>query len=142
MLDGDLTESWRVKFHAQRRNAERRGIGWQLTFQQWLGWWGDDIVRRGRGIDDLCMQRLRDEGPYALGNIRKGIPKQNGRTKALMNSERKANATRIRLEMELDRELSNSVRGKRLDETETEDQTFLRETLGYQAVKTHLPVWG
>lgn len=68
------------KFQSQRSGAMTRRIGWELTFEQWLEWWGDDVDRRGRGPNDLQMQRINDAGPYALGNIVKGTPKQNAAT--------------------------------------------------------------
>ncbi len=37
----------RQRYYAQRKNAKQRGIGWELTFQQWLDWWGEDLDRRG-----------------------------------------------------------------------------------------------
>lgn len=57
-----------------------RRIEWELTFEQWVEWWGDDIELRGQGSDNLQMQRINDTGPYALGNIVKGTPKQNTAT--------------------------------------------------------------
>ena len=70
------------KFCQQRCNARARGIEWRLTFKDWLEWWGEDLDRRGPHINELCMQRFADQGPYALGNIRKGTPRDNGRTRA------------------------------------------------------------
>ncbi len=72
----------RQKFHAQRGQAKRRGIEWQLTFEQWFQWWGEDLDKRGPRAWQLSMQRVGDAGPYALGNIRKGTPKDNGRTRS------------------------------------------------------------
>ena len=56
-----------------------------MTFKQWLDWWGEDLDQRGRGGHELSMQRPCDSGPYALDNIRKGTPKDNGRTRAAMH---------------------------------------------------------
>ena len=69
-----------TKFLSQRSGARSRRIEWCLTFEEWLAWWGDDIGRRGRGKNNLQMQRLGDTGPYALGNIVKGTPKENTAT--------------------------------------------------------------
>ena len=71
-------------YRTQKRGARHRGIEWQLTFEQWQEWWGEDLPKRGRGRNDLSMQRPCDSGPYALGNIRKGTPKDNARTRAAM----------------------------------------------------------
>lgn len=67
-------------YRNQKGGAKKRGIGWELTFKQWCEWWGDDIDRRGRGVDMLQMQRIHDKGPYALGNIVKGVPRENVHT--------------------------------------------------------------
>jgi hypothetical protein len=74
-------------YRNQKYGAKRRGIEWQLTFEQWLEFWGDDLPERGRGRHNLSMQRPCDSGPYALGNIRKGTPKDNGRTRAAMHQK-------------------------------------------------------
>lgn len=71
------------RYKQQRNQARTRGIGWELTFQQWLDWWGADLGRRGRGAMCLQMQRIGDIGPYALDNIRKGTPHRNALTRTI-----------------------------------------------------------
>lgn len=78
-----MTDPYRA-FLSQRSGAKARGIGWELTYEQWLEFWGDDLPRRGRGRHNLSMQRPCDSGPYAVGNIRKGTPAENMATKAAM----------------------------------------------------------
>jgi hypothetical protein len=56
-------------FIAQRTAARRRKIGFLLTFQEWLDFWGDKLALRGTRLDDLCMARHGDTGPYRIGNI-------------------------------------------------------------------------
>lgn len=56
-------------FQAQRAAAKRRGIEFLLTFQEWLDFWGDKLGLRGTRLDDLCMARYGDAGPYAIGNV-------------------------------------------------------------------------
>lgn len=57
-------------FSQQRKNADQRGIGWELTLWQWWkiweqsGHWGE----RGRGRA-YHMCRLNDAGPYAVDNV-------------------------------------------------------------------------
>lgn len=80
----------RRKYWSQRSGAKTRGIGWELTFQQWLDWWGEDLDRRGQGVDGLQMQRVADQGPYALGNIRKGHPRDNSHTYSVVLQNRKS----------------------------------------------------
>ncbi len=75
----------RQRFDAQRRRAATRGIEWRFTFEQWLGWWGDDLDRRGPCRWQLGMQRLADRGAYEIGNVRKGRPADNAKTRAAMH---------------------------------------------------------
>lgn len=89
------------KFHAQKKSARLRGIGWELTFDQWLAWWGNDINRRGPHAGQLQMCRNGDEGPYRLDNIHKGTPKQNGKTRSDVYRNRQASSTRQKMQEEL-----------------------------------------
>lgn len=92
----------KLAFNRQKKYAKQRGIGWELTFDQWLAWWGDDLDKRGRGRDALQMQRPADTGPYAIGNIRKGTPKQNARTAACMRRKRATEDGKHRKQQYLD----------------------------------------
>lgn len=69
------------KYNTQKGNAKIRGIEWKITFEEWLAWWGNDINQRGKGVNELQMQRFHDKGAYELGNIVKGYPLQNARTR-------------------------------------------------------------
>ena len=80
MMDIDLAAA-KVKFNSQRHGAKRRGIEWKLTFDEWVEWWGCDYHNRGTGRFQLQMQRFHDAGAYELGNIKKGIPRDNAKTK-------------------------------------------------------------
>ena len=80
----------KLAYGYQKGGAKHRGIAWELTFDQWLEWWGSDLDRRGVGVDSLQMQRPNDSGPYAIGNIYKGTPKQNMQTKGNMQRNRSA----------------------------------------------------
>lgn len=57
-------------FSQQRKNADQRGIGWELTLWQWWkiweqsGHWAERGPGRGYG-----MCRLNDIGPYAVDNV-------------------------------------------------------------------------
>lgn len=79
----------RSQYANQRSAAKSRGIDWKLTFEEWLNWWGEDIHKRGRGHNLLQMQRHLDQGAYELGNIKKGVPKENSGTWAAMHHKRK-----------------------------------------------------
>jgi hypothetical protein len=68
----------KVAYNNHKQNAKRRGTEFNMTFEEWNGWWGDDFDKRGTGADDLCMCRTNDEGPYELGNIYKATRSTNG----------------------------------------------------------------
>jgi hypothetical protein len=66
------------KFSQQRKNADQRGIGWELTLWQWWkiwqqsGHWDDRGCGRGYG-----MCRLNDTGPYSVDNVYIGTGVEN-----------------------------------------------------------------
>lgn len=67
------------KYNSQRHAAIRRGISWELTFEQWIEWWKSTgkYAERGRKGHEYCMCRTGDEGPYALNNIYCATNNQN-----------------------------------------------------------------
>lgn len=71
----------REAYRRQRLHARRRGIPFNLSFHQWVLWWGVDIWKRGRGDGKLQMCRLNDEGCYELGNIYKATCNENSSEK-------------------------------------------------------------
>ena len=89
---------WMTRFCAQKLNAQRRGIEFKLTFQEWLDWWGEDLHLRGSKPWQLQMQRMHDKGAYEVGNIVKGHPAKNARTAA--NVRRASNQQELMHEME------------------------------------------
>ena len=73
-------------FRDQRAQAiKKRGIEWHFTFDEWLDWWGDDIVNRGREKGKLVMARYNDTGPYHPDNVRKLEFGMNTRESNLLN---------------------------------------------------------
>jgi hypothetical protein len=54
-----------------KSRAKRRGIAFNLTFDQWLSIWIDSgkLHLRGRGAGKYCMSRIGDAGPYEIGNV-------------------------------------------------------------------------
>ena len=58
----------RYEFH--RARAEREGIPFLLTYNQWLAIWqaSGHLNERGNSPDNYCMARFGDRGPYA--NVR------------------------------------------------------------------------
>jgi len=61
----------RRKFSDARIDARRRGVAWQLTFEQWMQIWLDSghWHERGTRRGCYCMARHGDIGPYAIGNV-------------------------------------------------------------------------
>lgn len=64
-------------YKTQRKHARERGIGFFLSYEEWIEWWGEDIEKRGRGKGKLQMCRYHDEGFYELGNIYKSTHEDN-----------------------------------------------------------------
>ncbi len=56
-------------FKLQRFAAARRGIPWEMTFEEWWGFWATWYHARGAGKNALCMGRNNDIGPYRIGNV-------------------------------------------------------------------------
>jgi hypothetical protein len=66
-----LKSSPAMLYYDQKKAAGKRGIGWNLTFPQWMAAWNSSgkFGQRGKGKDDYCMGRKGDVGPYAEGNV-------------------------------------------------------------------------
>ncbi len=61
---------YKTQYRIQKENARRRGIEFNLSYEQWIEVWGDKIELRGRGRGKYCMARNNDCGPYAIDNVR------------------------------------------------------------------------
>lgn len=66
----DITKL-RQRFHQHRHRAEKRGIPFRLTFDEWYGIWESSghLHHRGRSSDQYCMARHSDKGAYEIGNV-------------------------------------------------------------------------
>jgi hypothetical protein len=62
---------WRA-YYQHKANAESRGIGFLLTYEEWLKIWMDSgkINQRGSYRGKYVMARFGDIGPYAVGNVK------------------------------------------------------------------------
>jgi hypothetical protein len=65
----------RHQFAVQRSGAASRGIGWELTFEQWWQIWQESGRYHERGV--YVMARNWDVGPYAVGNVEIQTQSQN-----------------------------------------------------------------
>ena len=61
-----------------KRNAKNRGIEFKFSKAEWYEWWGDDLSKRGKSPDSLCMGRYGDTGAYEPSNVYKCSIKENG----------------------------------------------------------------
>jgi hypothetical protein len=78
------TNALRVACRKQGRQAIRRGIAWELTFDQWLSVWTESgkLHLRGQGAGKYVMSRRGDSGAYALGNVYIQLGSENNREAA------------------------------------------------------------
>lgn len=58
-------------FLGQRHTSKQRGVEFNLTFAEWVAFWGDDFHLRGIRNENLQMCRYGDVGAYEVGNIYK-----------------------------------------------------------------------
>jgi hypothetical protein len=122
-------KQYRLAYAAQKSGARHRGIEFRLSFEEWLAFWGDDISRRGRGPANLQMQRMGDKGAYEIGNIKKGVPRENSKTAGAC--KRNLNGFRNAAEHQatLDRMMLEESSAATGEDEEGEDDGFPR--LGY-----------
>jgi len=52
-----------------RAQANFRGEGFDLTFEQWCAVWGPHWDRRGRKPQDVCMTRSNIDLPWTYSNV-------------------------------------------------------------------------
>lgn len=90
-------------YYSQLRNANSRGIGWEITFPEWWRVWQESghWNQRGRGKANYCMSRDKDEGPYRVGNVKIITNLQNtssGQTKFARHEKQRDELGLTRLE--------------------------------------------
>ena len=72
-----LANPHRDAYIKQRSGAKGRGVEFEISFEEWVEWWGEDFELRGFSKGGLQMCRYGDEGAYELGNIYKATGKEN-----------------------------------------------------------------
>lgn len=67
----DYQKTPKGKFIRQKTNAKRRGIPWEMTFEEWWSIWekSGKWEQRGQGPYNYCMSRKFDQGPYSVNNV-------------------------------------------------------------------------
>ncbi len=61
----------RHQYACQKSKAKQRGIDFHLTYEEWFDVWKNSGHFEQRGCKKGCyvMSRIKDQGPYAIGNI-------------------------------------------------------------------------
>jgi len=67
----------RYAWLGQRHTSKQRGVEFNLTFEEFVEFWGDDFETRGTGWGQLQMGRYGDVGAYEVGNIYKATKEEN-----------------------------------------------------------------
>ncbi len=73
------TEQYKA-WQQQKGNAQRRGIDFNITYEEFCNFWGNDFNKRGIGVNKLQMCRYKDQGPYEIGNVYKDTHYNNLQT--------------------------------------------------------------
>jgi hypothetical protein len=75
-------------YERNKANADRRGIGYTLTFKQWLDVWGVNILdeHRGTGDDRLRLERIDKSGIFEVGNVQLARRVKRGQIRRLMRA--------------------------------------------------------
>jgi hypothetical protein len=62
----------KAAYYFQKSSARRRQVPFLLTFDEWWAIWQESgkWEQHGRSNEQFCMARYRDQGPYAVGNVR------------------------------------------------------------------------
>jgi len=120
--------NYKQKYLDHKYNANKRGIDFHFTYEEWIQWWGDDILKRGHCKGNLVMSRYGDVGPYHPDNVFKNTQEQNisdghkgktlsEETKAKMSAARKGRPGKPQSE-ETKAKKSAALKGRpRSDET-------------------------
>mgnify|MGYP000037142545 FL=1 len=76
-----MSNTVKLKYQVHKAGAKRRGISFDLTFDEWNDIWvsSGKWDKRGVGLDKFCMCRFGDKGGYQLGNIFIGEFYQNSK---------------------------------------------------------------
>jgi hypothetical protein len=60
--------NYKHAYYSQKSSSMSRSIDFQFTYEEWVSWWGEDIINRGRKVGQLVMARIGDQGPYHPDN--------------------------------------------------------------------------
>lgn len=87
LSDPYLISTWRQ----MKRNADRRGIRFELSFQQYLLIWLESghLEERGTAPDQYCLSRYQDKGSYRVGNVEVKTNRENSIENGTLNAKRR-----------------------------------------------------
>ena len=82
----------KIQFWAQKGNAKRRGISWEMSFKQWCDIWDKSghYEQRGPRRGQYVMCRDGDQGPYRPDNVYIRYGRENIREYLDSEQQRKA----------------------------------------------------
>lgn len=109
-------------YRKHKNGANRRGIDFLFTFEEWFKIWMDSghWHERGRKKGQYVMARFGDKGPYAIGNVKIILHEENaseGTTGRKLSDERLAALVKIhrgRVKTESERaKLSKALLGRK-----------------------------
>jgi len=96
---------FKQRYWEHKQNAKRRGIDFELTFDEWLNVWQQsgkwDL--RGRGKGSYVMSRVNDIGAYKIGNVYINVQEHNAKEARLG----------IKSTTQHSQKISNALRGKK-----------------------------
>lgn len=71
MLTKEETRIAKKKYWAHYTNATRRQISFELTYEEWICIWlnSGHWHQRGNKLNQYCMSRYNDVGPYSVTNV-------------------------------------------------------------------------
>jgi hypothetical protein len=70
-------------YNNNKANAKRRGIEWQLTWEEWWHLWQPYYHLRGRTNGSYQLCRNGDSGPYSINNCYIATREQNRKEQRL-----------------------------------------------------------
>ena len=85
--------SLRERFNSQRCTSRRRGVEFNLSFDEWAWFWNGHWDKRGNKPDQLAMCRNNDEGAYELGNIYLDTNRNNSKLAVELKPQNKCKTT-------------------------------------------------
>lgn len=87
-----MPKKYNTAYLAHKQNAAVRSIDFLLTYEEWLQIWEQSghLHERGCRKGQYCMARFGDKGPYAVGNVKIILHRDNILEKEYKDSQREA----------------------------------------------------